>query len=183
MSEIWKDIVGYEGLYQVSNKGRIKALSRLRKNGRFRKEYILKNHDYKDGYQKITLCDDSMRSKRFFVHRLVAISFIDNPHNLPCVNHKDENPSNNDANNLEWCTRKYNNTYGHRLDCVIGEANKCHKLTSKQVIEIRTAYIRNDRDFGGKALAKKYGVSFTTINKIVRNKKWKHLKEESKNDP
>lgn len=180
MSEIWKDIPGYEGLYQVSNKGRIKALSRLRKNGRFRKEQVLKNTECK-GYEKIKLCDDMMNSKRYFVHRLVATAFICNPDNLPCVNHKDENPSNNSVENLEWCTRQYNNTYGHRLDCLIGEANYFHKLTNDQVLDIKKTYVRNSRTFGGNALAKKYGVSFTTINKIVREKKWKHLKEESIN--
>lgn len=178
MDEVWKDIEGYEGLYQVSNLGRIKALQRLRKNGRVRKEQILKNHAYENGYFKITLCDNTMKSKRYFVHRLVAIAFVENPNNLPCVNHKDENSSNNDARNLEWCTFQYNNTYGHRLDCVIGESNKSHKLTKEQVQEIRRLYKRNDRKVGGCALARKYGVSSMTISEIARNKKWKHLLKE-----
>ena len=110
MQEIWKDITGYEGLYQVSNAGRIKS---FRKSSRFRKpdEYILTPSVSNNGYCQVTLYDGAERHK-FLVHRLVAISFIDNPNNYSFINHKDENKLNNSADNLEWCTIAYNNSYG-----------------------------------------------------------------------
>lgn len=109
MKEIWKDIKGYEGLYQVSNLGRIKSLPKY--NCKYEK--ILKLHTNKrDGRQSIMLCKDSLTRKRMLVHRLVAITFIKNPLNLHEINHKDENPQNNSVDNLEWCTRKYNMNYG-----------------------------------------------------------------------
>lgn len=105
MSEIWKDIVGYEGLYQVSNLGKIKST-------RYDKEIVLKPAVSKDGYCQVVLYNFSKRS--VLVHRMVAISFLDNPNLLPSVNHKDENKQNNCVENLEWCTVLYNNNYGIR---------------------------------------------------------------------
>ena len=107
--EEWKDIKGYEGLYQISNYGRVKSLG----NDRNRKEKILKNQSNNKKYEIINLCKNG-KIKRYFIHRLVAEAFIPNPNNLPYINHKDENPSNNYVNNLEWCTIKYNNNYGTR---------------------------------------------------------------------
>lgn len=106
--EVWRDIAGYEGLYQVSNKGRIKSLL----DG---KERILRLHaNIRWGYLNTFLYKDKKR-KTFRVHRLVAMAFIPNPDNLPEVNHKDEIVNNNCVENLEWCTSLYNNHYGkHR---------------------------------------------------------------------
>lgn len=103
MEEIWKDITGYEGLYQVSSSGRIKSLN-------YGKERILKPYDLK-GYKRIGLFRNGKR-KHILIHRLVAGTFIPNPDNLPQINHKDENTSNNRVENLEWCDAKYNNNYG-----------------------------------------------------------------------
>lgn len=110
MNEIWKDIQGYEGLYQISNLGRVKSY-RQWKRASCPAEYILKNSIANNGYCQITLYKDR-KKKKFLVHRLVAEAFIPNPKNLPHINHKDENPSNNNVNNLEWCTPQYNNCYG-----------------------------------------------------------------------
>lgn len=107
MEEIWKDIKEYEQLYQISSHGNVKSLN-YRNSG---KSQILKNHIMKNGYQQIKLCKQQP-NKRYYIHRLVAEAFIPNPNNLPCVNHKDENPSNNHVDNLEWCTYEYNNNYG-----------------------------------------------------------------------
>lgn len=101
---IWKDIPGFEGKYQVSNTGLVKSLSRQRTH-----ERILKFEEEQHGYLRVTL-----NKKHYLVHRLVAICFIDNPDNLPIINHKDENPKNNDMYNLEWCTYSYNSNYGTR---------------------------------------------------------------------
>ena len=113
MEEIWKDIEGYEGLYQVSNLGRVKSLGRKVKkiNGKMNVcEKILKP-GIGNGYKKVSLWKNNS-SKMFLIHRLVALAFIPNNENLPIVNHKDENRLNNAVDNLEWCTYEYNNNYG-----------------------------------------------------------------------
>ena len=106
MEEIWKDIEGYEGLYQISNKGRVKSL-------KWGKERILKPGITSSGYLKVLLCKNGM-IKHIKIHRLVANAFITNPENKPQVNHKDENKFNNSVNNLEWSTAKENNNFGTR---------------------------------------------------------------------
>lgn len=105
--EIWKDIEGYEGLYQVSNMGNVKSLNYKRSG----KERLLKPRKNKLGYMFVGLYKDN-KPKNFRVHRLVAMTFLENPNNLSCVNHKDENPSNNHVDNLEFCTHEYNMNYG-----------------------------------------------------------------------
>ena len=116
--EIWKDIPNYEGLYQVSNIGNVRTLdkyvnSSIKNNDKVkRKSQILKQYN-KRGYLQVTLTVNNKRHY-FGVHRLVAQAFIPNPNNFPQVNHKDENPLNNNVKNLEWCTAKYNCNYGSR---------------------------------------------------------------------
>lgn len=115
IKEEWKDIEGFEGLYQVSNLGRIKSLDRyVNDNGgiRLKKGKIMKPKQYKCGYIDIQLSNG--RVKHFLIHRLVAEAFIPNPDNLPQVNHKNECKWDNAVWNLEWCTRKYNQNYGKR---------------------------------------------------------------------
>lgn len=114
MEEIWRDIKDYEGLYQVSNMGRVKSLGRWsnrQKNGvsfpYFIKEKILKNRKIKGGYYIVGLCKDKI-SKDYRVNRLVAEAFIPNPDNKPFVDHIDTNPLNNFYNNLRWVTQKEN---------------------------------------------------------------------------
>lgn len=117
-NEIWKDIPGYEGYYQVSNIGRVKSLPRkVYCNGGFHisKEKILKQQLRKDRYFNVHLLKEGV-VKIYFVHRLVALAFISNPNNYPDINHKDENPSNNCVENLEWCTEKYNMNYGTAVE-------------------------------------------------------------------
>lgn len=125
MTEIWKDIVDYKGLYQASNLGRIKSLDKKDAMGRLVKGKIMKPATRKDGYLQITLHKDKKATK-FLVHRLIAEIFIENKQNLKEINHKDENKQNNNISNLEWCSRKYNVNYG--------EANKKrrYKLLNKR---------------------------------------------------
>lgn len=101
MEEIWRDVVGWEDRYKVSNTG--KVYSKIN-------NLVKKTAYTNDGHEVIMLSKDG---KQFgtFVHRLVANAFIPNPDNLPIINHKDENPANNNVDNLEWCTYQYNNTY------------------------------------------------------------------------
>ena len=107
MEEIWKDIKGYKGKYQVSNLGRVKSLN-YRNTG---KEKILSPGKYSGEYLQVMLYKDG-KLKKHSIHRLVALAFIPNSNNYPIINHKDENPSNNRVDNLEWCTYKYNSNYG-----------------------------------------------------------------------
>lgn len=111
MKEIWKDIPEFEGLYQVSNLGKVKSFQGSTKYGK-PKEMILRPCLINSGYHVVTLYSKNRTKRKFQVHRLVAEAFIQNPNNLPCVNHKDENKINNSVNNLEWCTYQYNNNYG-----------------------------------------------------------------------
>lgn len=116
--EVWKDVKDYEGLYQVSNLGNVKSLERYAhtSNTRYNKhrllrERILKPGKNKDGYSVVVLRKDC-KGKSYYIHRLVAEAFLPNPHNLPEINHKDENKENNHVDNLEWCTHIYNGNYG-----------------------------------------------------------------------
>lgn len=104
MKEVWKDIPGYEGKYKVSNTGKVKSFAKG-KSGE-----ILKTSNPR-GYQSVGLCDGH-KKHTVKVHRLVASVFVPNPHNYKEINHKDENKDNNNADNLEWCTRAYNMSYG-----------------------------------------------------------------------
>ena len=113
MEEIWKPINGYEGLYEVSNLGRVKSLSKL--CGRSsRKDKLLKPCKNKGGYLSVILWKDG-KIKKFLIHRLVAIAFLENSNNKPCINHIDCNPSNNCIDNLEWCTYSENTQYAYKL--------------------------------------------------------------------
>lgn len=106
MAEIWKDVIGYEGLYQVSSLGQIKSLSYSGGS----KERILKQYTRPDGYLSVALTKDGKHMTKT-VHRLVATAFLPNPNNLEMINHKDEVRSNNSVDNLEWCSRSYNQLY------------------------------------------------------------------------
>jgi hypothetical protein len=102
MDEEWKDITGYEGLYQISNRGKVKSFHRS-VNGS-----IIKNHVDSGGYLFIQLKCKNKLTKHFSIHRLVALHFIENLNNKPQVNHKDGNKTNNHVDNLEWVTSKEN---------------------------------------------------------------------------
>ena len=117
MKEQWKAVNGYEGLYEVSNAGKIRSVDhyvRSRYCNRLVKGRIMKQQTDKDGYKKVCLCKENVR-KTFFVHRIVATAFIENSHKYPCINHIDENKQNNRADNLEFCTVQYNTAYGNGI--------------------------------------------------------------------
>ncbi|MDT9337789.1 NUMOD4 domain-containing protein [Clostridium perfringens] len=109
VSEEWRDIEGYEGLYQISSLGKVNSLN----YNNSKKEKLLKPVKYNSGYLIVCLYKNGIM-KRIPVHRLVALAFIPNFENKPYVNHKDENKSNNTLENLEWCTAKENANYGTR---------------------------------------------------------------------
>lgn len=110
MMEIWRDIPGYAGIYQVSNLGNIKRLAGH--NGRYsQSEHLLKTTIGKNGYLHVTLTKNS-KCKCFAVHKIVALVFVFNPYKFHWINHKNEIKNDNRAENLEWCTARYNNHYG-----------------------------------------------------------------------
>lgn len=130
--EIWKDIKGYEGLYQASNLGRIKSL---------KNNIILKGWKDKYGYVRVYLCENGNK-KVFQVHRIVGITFIPNPENKPCINHLDENPSNNNVNNLSWCTYKENNNYGQHNTKM--SASKIGNIAWNKGKKMNKEYVQNN---------------------------------------
>ena len=113
-SEVWRDITGYEGLYQVSNKGNIYSVERIGANGRKFGGVTLKPRYTRDGYLQVSLCKNG-KIKNKYTHRLVAEAFIPNPKSFLEINHLDEVKDNNELSNLEWCDSSYNNNYGTRI--------------------------------------------------------------------
>lgn len=135
--EIWKNIKGFEELYQISNLGQVKSL---------RNNLILKPGLAGIGYLSVNLCKDGKQNYKK-IHRLVAEHFIENIDNLPCVNHKDGNKTNNNVENLEWCTSSYNNKEAYRLGLkrsLKGKNNKYSKTLMKKVsqYDLQGNYIR-----------------------------------------
>lgn len=117
---IRKPVIGYEGYYEVDNCGRVYALNRVIHVEDHGRSYdkpliggIIKQHMHSQGYKIVPLTRDG-KTKNVFVHRIVAMAFLANPNKLPCVNHKDEDKTNNFVENLEWCTYQYNNAYGSK---------------------------------------------------------------------
>lgn len=123
MIEVWKDIIEFEGLYQISNLGNVKSLSRYYYCGnnystlKYCREKLLKFRFTKTGYTRVVF-NLNGKNKDFYVHKLVAYYFLDNPNNYVEINHKDENKANNYYYNLEWCNHIYNCNYGTRNDKV-----------------------------------------------------------------
>lgn len=155
---MWKDITGYEGLYQISNYGDVKSFH----NYGNQKERIMKLC-IKKGYYEVGLRKNGIK-KYYLVHKLVANAFIPNPNNLPCINHKDENKLNNNVNNLEWCTYAYNNSYGDRLKRV-SISNKLKKEVCKLNIngEILNVY-KSIRE-----ASRMNNIDFSSISKCINN--------------
>ena len=120
MEEIWKPVKGFEGYYEVSDLGRVRSIDRVvvdtvRNCERLLKGKILIQRDNGNGYKGVQFCKEHKLCNKY-VHRLVAEAFIPNKDNLPQVNHKDEDKSNNRVDNLEWCSQLYNNIYGSRME-------------------------------------------------------------------
>ena len=141
----WKPIKDYEGLYEISNTGEVKSLNL--KKGRILKQHIQRSYLYV-GLSK------QCKTKLHLVHRLVAKTFIPNPLHLPEVNHKDENKLNNNVDNLEWCTAKYNSNYGTR-----------NKRKARPIQCIETGIIYQ----GAREMEKLLGIKHNNIAKAIKN--------------
>lgn len=169
MEEIWKDIKGYEGLYQISNKGQVKSLYReytLKVSKIIVLEKILKPQKDRLGYQRIAFSYVKGKPTQFLLHRLIAEYFIPNPNNLPVINHIDNNPSNNSIENLEWCTQSHNIQHCFnqgRKPILSGKNNP----RSKEIYDPTTGLIHEN----GVAMAKILNCSINHVYRVVRNEK------------
>lgn len=174
MTEIWKDIPGYEGKYQVSSIGRVRScgLKFIRKNGSpfFRPGRILKTHPNYSGYLSITLRKIDCSEKRFTVHRLVAMSFLKKDKRRNHIDHINSNKLDNNYKNLQWVTQQENNAkqyypkHEKRWNAV---------MTMEKAEEIRSLYRKRELNSGFfRKTAKKYGVSEGCIGMIVYNRSW-----------
>lgn len=181
--EVWKDVVGYEGYYQVSNLGAIRSIDRLVKypnskyiNGdgvrRFKGKLLIPliNHG---GYSQVTLRKEGIQ-KTHTVHRLVAEAFLPIDINRKHVNHKDGNRSNNVLENLEWCTAKENIQHASSRDMMgrKGEAAHRAKLTNQIVLDMRTLYNNGSVI---KDIMKIYKTSYNTTYTVVTKRSWRHI--------
>ena len=163
VNEIWRDVIGYEGLYQVSNLGRIKSF-----HGKFERIMTI-DLCKSSGYAKISL-SKNRHSKTFNVHRLVAIAFIPNPQNKPQINHKNGNKLDNRVENLEWstCSENTQHAFDTGLAKILrGVNNGAAKLTAAQIAEIRSMCVIGDKNSGIRSLARKFNVSEHTIFRII----------------
>ena len=170
MNEEWRDIEGYEGIYQISSYGRVRSF-------KFNKTRILKPGIDTAGYEQVDLYKDRKRDTRR-VHRLVAEAFIYNPDNLPFINHKDECKTNNRVSNLEWCTSKYNCNYGTRNERG-GKSRKGYKNPkSKKVICITTGEIFDTI----REAANRYNICSGNISYCCKGKR-KYCGKNKNNEP
>lgn len=153
MEEIFKNVQGYEGYYEVSNLGRVRSTS-------YKGIRYLKPAKMKNGYLNVILCVNQKKVHKN-IHRLVAEAFIPNPLNLETVNHKDENKNNNIVSNLEWLSSEDNNRYSNK-----------NMLTKEQVLEIPKLI---EKDFSQMDIANYFQVSRRTIQWILQGKHWNKL--------
>ena len=176
-SEVWLDIKGYEGYYQVSNFGRVKSLARVvecRKDVFVnKKEKFLSDWDCGKGYRKVKLSKDAIE-KSIRVHRLVVETFLDNPEAKSEVNHINGIKNDNRIENLEWCTSSENTKHALNNKLKISQKGSEHgmsKLTEKDVLEIREI----GRSKSLKEVSKIFKVSESLISNVLLNKIWNHV--------
>lgn len=181
--ELWKPIVGFESFYEVSNTGKVRSFDNYRNSPicggkRLVKGRILKYNYNNHGYCLVQLSNNKTKKKPFQVHRLVATAFCNNINGYPIVNHKDCNPKNNSFKNLEWCTYKYNSMHasinGRLSTDHIGKGEKCpaHKLTLKDVINIKTRLKNKERVID---IYRDYCVGESAIREIKAGRSWGHV--------
>ena len=180
--EIWLPVVGYEGVYEVSNLGRVRGVPRILTNcqGVTRKwpEYILKPQPDSHGYTQVTLYRPEKKTKCFKIYRLVAEAFLaeDQSEGLE-VNHIDGDKSNNTVANLEWVTRLENSQHAWRKGLIpirYGSETSGAKLSEAQVLQIKALYRRYSKTSGAVALAEEFGVTRQAISDIIHARTWRN---------
>lgn len=166
--EVWKDVKGYEGIYKVSNFGRVKSLG----NEFSRKERLLKPSLQSKGYLTVVLQKNGIRNM-VLVHRLVAEYFVSNPLNKPQVNHINGVKTDNNIENLEWVSHRENLDHAIKNNLTLkGEENRNSKLKDVDVVKI---HFLLQKGITTKELSESYNVSYSTIDGIRTNRYWKHL--------
>lgn len=174
-NEEWKDIPGYENLYQASSLGRIKSCAKTicYTNGKIihRKEKILSLVNSYGQYLTVGLNKNS-EHKTYNVHYLIALTFIENPDNLPCINHKDENKYNNTVNNLEWCSYSYNTTYNNAMRTRLNTRNAnnsfgCEKKVHQCDLQGNTIRVWNSV----RSIERELGYKSSNISSCCLNKR------------
>lgn len=174
MEETWKDVVSYEGIYQVSNLGRIKSVPRKDRRGHPWSGRIMKPDITANGYCQILLSKDGVKEKRY-VHHLVMESFVGTRPDGKQVNHINGDKTDNSIVNLEYCTSSENHFHSYRVlgkQAAWGDKQGNAKLTKEQVLTIRSEHANK---ITGRKLAKMFNVDEATISAIVLRKIWKHL--------
>jgi len=187
--EEWRDVVGYEGCYMVSNLGRILSLGRYVRLYAYTKMIepcLIQQHLGRNGYFSVTLKKNGEK-KCISVHRLVAISFIPNPNNYPCVDHINDNKTDNQSYNLQWCTHKFNNSKEHhRLSESLSQRGKILTSIRKPIVQLST---NGDiiQIFPSMTDADLKGFQHSAINRVIHNKlkthrgfKWMYLSDYEK---
>lgn len=183
--EIWKDIAGWEGYYQISNLGKVKSLERKQrfvsiagKECFYKKREMMKKTvvNLGNGYRMVSFSRDSKAFTKY-IHRLVAEAFIPNPDNLPWINHKDGDKLNNSIDNLEWCTPAHN--IAHAISTGLqtqarGERASKSKLDSLQVLVIKSILASKEATMVD--IAKYFNVTHQSICAIKDGKSWVHIK-------
>lgn len=172
--EQWRQVGGYEEFLEVSNLGNVRTVARqIPLNGglRYFKSIQCKLCLKRNGYFQVAVrLGGKDKRKWFLVHRIVALAFIPNPENLPQINHKDGNKTNNTVSNLEWCNSSHNQNHAVKMGlCSNEESHYKAKLTASEVREIRAS---ND---SSKVAGEKYGVDKSTVKAIRRFKTWKYV--------
>lgn len=174
IKEIWKDVIGYEEYFQISNIGNIFSK---------RSNRILKTTIHKNGYHVISTRIGGRNGIAITlkVHRLVAITFIPNPENKPFVNHKDGVKINNVVENLEWVTNQENVIHAYSIGLIDtrkfrGEKHVNSVLTDDLVVKILAMYV--PKTFGKRKISKLLGISCHLVDDVVRKRAWKHISNE-----
>jgi hypothetical protein len=177
MNEVWKPLVypkieNSHLLFEISSVGRLRNI----KTGHICKPEVLSS-----GYLSCRVTCGKRDSKiHIIIHKGVALTFLPNPNDLPCVNHIDGDKTNNCVENLEWFS------YGHNLrhaydtglfdkSVISGENNHASKLTSEEILYIRSVYVKGSRQFGARALARKFDVNRVTIASIINGRTWANV--------
>ena len=177
-NEVWKELVGFEGIYVISNYGRIKRLKREWNSGRNGSQHkklnegIVRQRTLKDGYVKVTLCKDSIK-KSYSVHILVAKTFLPNPENKPQVNHIDMNKENNVLSNLEWNTAKENTLHCRKNKKIDNHASIRRKRINKELAYKIREYYNNNKELTTREISKEFNVSYYTARNIISNRFYK----------
>lgn len=181
IEEEWRDIHGYENLYKVSNLGRVRSLDRiiLKGNGHLNSCETLYagkilSQQLGNGYLHVNLCDRDHKSKVLKVHRLVAIAFIPNPERKLYVNHIDNIRTNNNYNNLEWCTTSENGKHAVKVGVLKtgkGENANRAKINWETVNDIRTSFCNKTKTVT--ELSKLYEISESQVRRIIKFQRWK----------